>query len=293
MLLNPAPAESKPRTLRRLMAEKTLTLPGAFNAPVAMLAERTGFEAVYISGAGLANGTAGYPDVGLLGMDEMARQAGYIANAVQVPCICDADTGFGEIWQVMRTVRTYEREGLAGLHLEDQVMPKRCGHLDGKALIGVEEMERKIAAACAARQDPDFVIIARCDARAVEGFEQSVERGRRYLAAGADAIFPEAMQSAEEFARYAEASQRPAPRQHDRIRQIAVPIGRGVRRHGLPPRDFPYERVPHHDEGRRRAVPRTQGKGHFRRCPRTDADARRTLRTARLRRVHQTRRSIG
>ena len=204
MLLNPAPAESKPRTLRRLMAEKTLTLPGAFNAPVAMLAERTGFEAVYISGAGLANGTAGYPDVGLLGMDEMARQAGYIANAVQVPCICDADTGFGEIWQVMRTVRAYEREGLAGLHLEDQVMPKRCGHLDGKALIGVEEMERKIAAACAARQDPDFVIIARCDARAVEGFEQSVERGQRYLAAGADAVFPEAMQSPEEFARYAE-----------------------------------------------------------------------------------------
>ncbi len=206
MLLKPVftePPESKPHALRRLMAEKTLTLPGAFNAPVAMLAERIGFEAVYISGAGLANG-AGYPDVGLLGMDEMARQAGYIANAVQVPCICDADTGFGEIWQVMRTVCAYEREGLAGLHLEDQVMPKRCGHLDGKALIGVEEMERKIAAACAARQDPDFVIIARCDARAVEGFEQSVERGQRYLAAGADAIFPEAMQSTEEFARYAE-----------------------------------------------------------------------------------------
>ncbi|MDE2814810.1 MAG: isocitrate lyase/phosphoenolpyruvate mutase family protein, partial [Gemmatimonadota bacterium] len=111
MLLNPTPAESKPHVLRRLMAEKTLTLPGAFNAPVAMLAERTGFEAVYISGAGLANGTAGYPDVGLLGMDEMARQAGYIANSVQVPCICDADTGFGEVWQVMRTVRAYEREG--------------------------------------------------------------------------------------------------------------------------------------------------------------------------------------
>ncbi len=199
------PADSKAAVLRKLVAEKTVAMPGAFNAPVAMMAERTGFEAVYISGAGLVNGTAGYPDVGLLGMDEMAREAGYIANAVRVPCICDADTGFGETWQVMRTVRAYEREGLAGLHLEDQVMPKRCGHLDGKALISTEEMERKIAAACEARQDPDFMIIARCDARAVETFDQSVERGQRYLAAGADAIFAEAMQSPEEFAHYAEA----------------------------------------------------------------------------------------
>ena len=198
MLLKGNPG-SKASALRRLVAEKTVAMPGAFNAVVAMMAEHTGFEAVYISGAGLVNGTAGYPDVGLLGMDEMAREAGYIANAVKVPCICDADTGFGETWQVMRTVRTYEREGLAGLHLEDQVMPKRCGHLDGKSLIGIEAMERKIAAACAARQDPDFMIIARCDARAVEGFQESVERGQRYLAAGADA-----MQSRDEFARYAE-----------------------------------------------------------------------------------------
>ena len=205
MLLKSEPqAESKAAVLRRLIAEKTVAMPGAFNAPVAMMAERTGFEAVYISGAGLVNGTAGYPDVGLLGMDEMAREAGYIANAVKVPCICDADTGFGETWQVMRTVRAYEREGLAGLHLEDQVMPKRCGHLEGKSLIATEQMERKIAAACAARQDPDFLIIARCDARAVVSFEESVERGQRYLAAGADAIFAEAMQSADEFAQYAE-----------------------------------------------------------------------------------------
>ena len=197
-------SSSKASVLRRLIAEKTVAMPGAFNATVAMMAERTDFEAVYISGAGLVNGIVGYPDVGLLGMDEMAREAGYIANAVKVPCICDADTGFGETWQVMRTVRAYEREGLAGLHLEDQVMPKRCGHLDGKSLIGIEEMQRKIAAACEARQDPDFMIIARCDARAVEGFAESVERGRRYLEAGADAIFAEAMQSRDEFARYAD-----------------------------------------------------------------------------------------
>ena len=204
LLKNEARTESKAGVLRRLIAEKTVAMPGAFNAPVAMMAERTGFEAVYISGAGLVNGTAGYPDVGLLGMDEMARAAGYIANAVKIPCICDADTGFGETWQVMRTVRAYEREGLAGLHLEDQVMPKRCGHLDGKSLITTEEMERKIAAACEARQDPDFMIIARCDAREVESFERSVERGQCYLAAGADAIFVEAMHSPDEFARYAE-----------------------------------------------------------------------------------------
>ena len=102
--------------LRRLVAEKIFAMAGAFNVPVAMLAERTGFEAIYISSAGLANGTGGHPDVGLLGIDEMAREAGYIANAVKIPCICDADTGFGEVWQVMRTVRAYEREGLAGLH---------------------------------------------------------------------------------------------------------------------------------------------------------------------------------
>ena len=107
LLKNEARTESKAGVLRRLIAEKTVAMPGAFNAPVAMMAEHTGFEAVYISGAGLVNGTAGYPDVGLLGMDEMARAAGYIANAVKIPCICDADTGFGETWQVMRTVRAY------------------------------------------------------------------------------------------------------------------------------------------------------------------------------------------
>ena len=105
--------------LRRLVAGKIVAMAGAFNAPVAMLAERTGFKAVYISGAGLANGTGGHPDVGLLGIDEMAREADYIANAVKIPCICDADSGFGEVWQVMRTVRAYECEGLTGLHFED------------------------------------------------------------------------------------------------------------------------------------------------------------------------------
>lgn len=210
MLLKAAASPlDKPRTLRRLLAEGTVVLPGAFNAPVAMLAEQMGFPAVYISGAGLINGLTGYPDIGLLGMDEMARQAGYIAQAVQVPAICDADTGYGDALQVMRTVQAYEQAGLAGLHLEDQQAPKRCGHLEGKALISAAEMERKLAAAAEARRHPDFLLIARTDARAVEGLEASIERGLRYLEAGADAIFPEALQTPEEFGRYAEAVKAP------------------------------------------------------------------------------------
>ena len=184
-------------------------MPGVFNAPVAMLAERTGFEALYISGAGLINGAAGYPDIGLLGMEEVVREAGYIAQAVEVPAICDADTGFGEALQVMRTVQAFERAGLAGIHLEDQQAPKRCGHLEGKTLISTEEMQRKLAAAAAARENPDFTLIARCDARAVEGFDAAVARGRRYLESGADAIFIEALETEEEFGRYAELVQGP------------------------------------------------------------------------------------
>ena len=210
MLLKPVdPPVDKPRTLRRLIAEETVVLPGAFNAPVAMLAQQLGFSAVYISGAGLINGLAGYPDIGLLGMDEMARQAGYIAQAVQVPALCDADTGYGDALQVMRTVQAYEQAGLSGLHLEDQQAPKRCGHLEGKALVSPAEMERKLAAAAEARRHPDFLLIARTDARAVEGLEASIERGLRYLEAGADAIFPEALQTPEEFGRYAEAVKAP------------------------------------------------------------------------------------
>jgi methylisocitrate lyase len=168
------------------------------------LAEHLGFEAIYISGAGLINGMAGYPDIGLLGMDEVVRGASYINRATKLPAICDADTGFGEVLQVMRTVQAFERAGLAGVHLEDQQMPKRCGHLEGKTLIGCVEMERKLAAAVEARQDPEFMLIARTDARSVEGFDWSVERGLRYVEAGADAIFPEALLTPEEFALYAE-----------------------------------------------------------------------------------------
>ncbi|MEE3263614.1 MAG: methylisocitrate lyase [Candidatus Latescibacterota bacterium] len=208
-LTNPTSASDKASRLRQAIATDTVTMPGCFNAPVAMMAQQLGFDAIYISGAGLINGMSGYPDIALLGMEEVARAAAYIARAVDVPALCDADTGFGEVLQVMRTIQTFEDAGVAGVHLEDQVMPKRCGHLDGKRLVTSQDMERKLTAASKARSNPDFLLVARTDARAVEGFDAAVERGLRYLDAGADAIFIEALQSEEEFGRYAELVQAP------------------------------------------------------------------------------------
>ena len=178
-------------------------LPGVPNAAMALQVERTGFDAVYISGAGMANATAGVPDIGLLSMTEVVRLAGYVANAVAIPAIVDADTGFGGAENVARTVCELEKAGLAGCHIEDQEFPKRCGHLAGKSIVDVHEMIARIKAAVAARRDQDFMIIARTDARAVEDFDRTVERAGKYLAAGADAIFPEALQSAEEFRDFA------------------------------------------------------------------------------------------
>jgi methylisocitrate lyase len=151
----------------------------------------------------MANATAGVPDIGLLSLTEVVMLAGYVANAVTIPAIVDADTGFGGAENVARTIRELEAAGLAGCHIEDQEFPKRCGHLAGKSVVDVEEMVGKIKAAVGARRDPNFMIIARTDARAVEGFDRAVERAGEYLAAGADAIFPEALQSAEEFRDFA------------------------------------------------------------------------------------------
>jgi methylisocitrate lyase len=185
--------------LRRAMARGCVAIPGAFNAGVARLVERAGFEAIYISGAGLANGAGGVPDIGLLGLNEVAQLAGYIANAVRIPAIVDADTGFGGPRDAARAVQRLEQAGLAGLHIEDQVFPKRCGHVGGKELVPAHDMVQKIRAAVRARDAKDFLIIARTDARAVEGFDAAVERARLYLEAGADAIFPEALETAAEF----------------------------------------------------------------------------------------------
>ena len=178
-------------------------MPGVPNAAMARQVEQVGFDAVYVSGAGMANATAGVPDIGLLTLTEVAQLAGYIAKAVKIPAIVDADTGFGGSENVGRTIHELERAGLAGCHIEDQEFPKRCGHLAGKSIIDLEEMVERIKAAVAARYDPDFMIVARTDARAVEDFDRTVDRAQNYLAAGADAIFPEALQSAAEFRDFA------------------------------------------------------------------------------------------
>ena len=190
------------RMLRDAWTAEPLALPGVFNPLVAKMAERIGFRAVYLSGGALSAGS-GVPDIGLLTVTEFAQQAQLIAEATRLPLLCDADTGFGESLNVERTVRLLERAGVAGIHLEDQQMPKRCGHLSGKSLVEPEVMAAKIRAAVAARRDPDFVILARTDARGVNGFEDAVRRAKLYLAAGADGIFPEALETPEEFARFA------------------------------------------------------------------------------------------
>jgi methylisocitrate lyase len=196
-------SKSKSKRLRELIAKGAIMLPGVPNAAMARQVERAGFDAVYASGAGMANATAGVPDIGLLTLTEIARLAGYIAEAVKIPAIVDADTGFGGSENVARTIRELEAAGLAGCHIEDQEFPKRCGHLAGKSIIDMEEMTEKIKAAVAARRDPDFMIIARTDARAVEDFNRTLDRAQKYLKAGADAIFPEALQSEQEFRDFA------------------------------------------------------------------------------------------
>jgi methylisocitrate lyase len=190
--------------LRELLKGETLAVPGTFNAMAAILARDVGFKACYVSGATTANSVAGVPDIGLMTATEMLQTAGYVAAAVpDLPVIADIDTGFGGVFNVARTIRQYEQAGVAGVHIEDQVFPKRCGHLPGKNVIPVEEMCQKIRAAVDARQDKDFVIIARTDSKAVHGFEEAVRRGLAYIEAGADVIFPEALNTPEEFKEYA------------------------------------------------------------------------------------------
>jgi len=194
---------AKSKKLRELIAQGAVMMPGVPNAATARQVERAGFDAVYVSGAGMANATAGVPDIGLLSMTEVLRLAGYVADAVAIPAIVDADTGFGGAENVARTIRALERAGLAGCHIEDQEFPKRCGHLAGKSLVDTEEMAGKIKAAVRARRGEDFMIIARTDARAVEDFDSTLQRAKRYVEAGADGIFPEALQSVDEFKAFA------------------------------------------------------------------------------------------
>ena len=190
------------REVLRVPGAPAFAIPGVFNALVAKIAERLGFRAIYLSGGALS-AAHGVPDVGLLTLSEFVAEARTLAASTALPLLCDADTGFGEALNVERTVRQFEEAGVAGIHLEDQVAPKRCGHLEGKQVIPAVEMARKIAAAIEARRTPDFFLIARTDSRAVEGFDAAVDRAQLYLEAGADAIFPEALETEEEFAEFA------------------------------------------------------------------------------------------
>lgn len=199
MSISPSPGGR----LRSLIEQGPVMLPGVFGPLIAKMAERIGFQAAYLSGGALS-AFSGVPDIGLLGLAEFAAEARRLTSATSLPLIADADTGFGEALNVERTVREYEAAGLAGLHLEDQQMPKRCGHLSGKSLVEPDSMVAKIRAAVAARRDPDFFIIARTDARGVNGFDDAVERAKRYRDAGADAIFPEALKDLGEFERFAQ-----------------------------------------------------------------------------------------
>lgn len=196
------PLSNPGATLRQMWEEGIVVMPGAFSALTAAAAHKQGAKAVYLSGGAITNNLLGVPDIALITLNEMATVAAQACQAAPVPMICDADTGFGEAWNVARAVIELERAGLAGIHLEDQVMPKRCGHLDGKDLVSSAQMVEKIEAAVAAKRNPDFVIIARTDARGVEGFDSAAARARAYLEAGADAIFPEGLTSEEEFAQF-------------------------------------------------------------------------------------------
>ncbi len=194
------------KLLRYLMKrDGCIMAPGAHDALVARAVARAGFEACYISGGATAN-VAGYPDIGLITLTEMARTIREITAASGVPVIVDADTGYGEVECVARTIQVYENAGAAGCHLEDQIFPKRCGHLDGKQLITTDAMVSKVRAAAAARLDEDFILIARTDAKGVEGFDAAVERANAYRSAGASMIFPEGLTTEAEFAAFADAS---------------------------------------------------------------------------------------
>ena len=184
--------------LRQLLRDGMVTAPGAYDCITARAVEQAGFPAVYMTGAGTA-ATLGYPDYGLVTLSEMADNAGRLAAAVKIPVIADADTGYGNELNVVRTVREYEQRGVAGLHIEDQGFPKKCGHLEDKVVIPLEEYTAKIRAAAAARRDPDFLLIARTDARAVLGLDEAIRRANAALEAGADLAFVEAPQTREEL----------------------------------------------------------------------------------------------
>ena len=193
---------SDPTELRRLISKGIVVTPGVFNGISALIAERHGFKALYLSGSGVAGGM-GLPDLSLTSLSDVVEEVRRIKLVSGLPLLVDVDTGFGEVLNVERTVKEIERAGASAIHIEDQVLPKKCGHLEGKKLVEVEEMVEKIQAASKSKKNKDFIVIARTDARSVDGIDSAIERAKLYQRAGADGIFPEALESEEEFKEFA------------------------------------------------------------------------------------------
>ncbi|WP_151952491.1 methylisocitrate lyase [Brevibacterium sp. Marseille-P9724] len=209
MLGATTPAHKRREEFRRLLAgDKIVQFPGAINPINAQIIEQEGFEGVYISG-GAFSADQGLPDIGLTTLTEVAEHGRAISSVTNLPTFIDADTGWGEAMNVARTVQEMEDAGIAGMHLEDQVNPKRCGHLDGKEIVSTEEMVKRISAAVRGRRDENFVLCARTDARAGEGLDAAIDRAKAYIDAGADLIFPEAMRDLGEFEQFAKAVDAP------------------------------------------------------------------------------------
>ena len=203
------PNISAPSAFRALLnSGEFIVSPGVFDGYSARLVEAAGFKSACTSGAAIANAILGVEDLGMMGLSENVNHCRHLARAISIPLTCDADNGYGNPMNVHYTVQMFEEAGVAGVNLEDQVSPKRCGHMPGKEVVSRDEMVKKIEAACLARRDDDFVIIARTDALAVEGLDATLERIRAYVAAGADAIFPDAVKSEEQIGRIVEAAGR-------------------------------------------------------------------------------------
>ena len=219
-----------------LASGETIPVAGVFNPLSALIAEDVGFKALYFSGAAFS-ASLGIPDIGLFTLDELTQAVRWVTRATSLPLIVDADTGFGEAINTYRTVRELEAAGAAAIQIEDQVMPKRCGHLDGKQVVSPDEFCAKVRAAVQARSSA--LIVARTDSKAINGMEDSIDRGRMYRASGADVIFPEALETAGEFRHYSAAVSRPPGGEHDRVWEDAVPERFRVRGTGLPSGDLP------------------------------------------------------
>jgi 2-methylisocitrate lyase-like PEP mutase family enzyme len=223
---------TKARRMRELLAEGIVVSPGIFDGYSARLVEKMGFKVASVTGAGLSNSRLSQPDIGIMSMMENTEACRHFVNSVSIPIMADADTGYGNAVTVFHTVQQFESVGIVGINIEDQVSPKRCGHMRGKEIISAEEMAKKIEAAVNAKKDPDFIICARTDALAIEGLDGAIRRAKMYRAAGADMVYPDAIASEDEIRRFVDAVQAP----------VTINMGFGVRSRPTTPQ-IPIKRL--------------------------------------------------